>query len=176
MIVNIDKGLLKAVKWLLKATTKDPARPVLQGVNANGHLEACDGLRYHAVNTSMYAYGETPADAVHDPTDVQLVGLYHIDQPKVGFNVIQHNDSHFPEMDRLIPHKQPVFEIGVDPKLLAEACAGLDAPVKLSFYAADEPFEVRGYLSDEYATYCLVMPHELKGFDRTWTPYQKKEG
>jgi len=35
---------------------------------------------------------------------------------------------------------------------------------------------VRGYLSDEYATYAMVMPFELKGYDRTWTPYQKKEG
>lgn len=173
MIVNIDKGLLKAVKWLMKATTKDPARPVLQAVNVNGHLEAVDGWRYHAVNASLY---ETDVET-GAPTDKPIVGLYHIDQPKVGFNVIQENDSHFPAMQDLIPHKEPVFEIGVNPKLLAEACAGLKSPVKLSFYAADVGFEIRGYVSDEYATYCLVMPHELKGFDRTWTPYQdKKEG
>jgi len=173
MIVNLDKGLLKAVKWLMKACSTDKTRPILQAVNANGHLEACDGHRYHAVNTSMYGYD---AETGYQTKDNQLVGVYHVDQPKVGFNVIQHNDSHFPEMDRLIPHKQPVFEIGVDPKLLADACAGLDAPVKLSFYAPDEPFDVRGYLSDEYATYAMVMPFELKGYDRTWTPYQKKEG
>jgi hypothetical protein len=174
MIVNLDKGLLKAVKWLMKACSTDKTRPILQAVNVNGHIEGCDGMRYHAVNASMFEF-----DAEHNtPTDNQLVGLYHMDAPKVGFNVIQSNDSKYPAMQDLIPHKQPVFEIGVNPKLLADALAGLDTPVKLSFYAPTECIEVRGMINMyEYATYALIMPHLFDGFDRTWTPYQdKKEG
>lgn len=169
MIVNIDKGLLKAIKWLQKAASKDPARPILQATNCNGHIEACDGFRVHAVKTELYEY-----DAEKGPTDNLLNGLYHIDNPKVGFNVVASNDSEYPNLGELIPRKPPVFQIFVNPKPLADALVGQDGYVRLSFYSATEAFEVQGFVN-ECDSYALIMPCHDDDRPR-WKPYQTQEG
>ena len=162
--IRITKHSSKVLKWIQSAISKDKNRPALQGINKNEDFASADGWRVHMASgldgfpEGLYEYGKIPAEGI-------------IEEPELI-------EGSFPDILQIIPRKEPVFEIAVNPKFLIDALKGLllrDSMVILRFYADNEPIEVLGNIEtkDESTPgYALVMPIDLNTAkqDITWKP------
>lgn len=172
VIVNLDKAKAKVLKWATKACYKDDARPILQAMNFNGRVEACDGYRAHAANMVL------------NSDEVVLNGAYLV--PKtvgVGLHVLEPVGGNYPDIASIVPHTEPVYSIKINAKYLVDALSSMDDYVELRFYANPEnkearykmppPMEVFGIIADVEA-YALIMPMMSNTDTSTWKPEKIK--
>jgi len=159
--LELDRDDNKTMKWLKKAVSKDAARLALQAVNnENGHLEAVDGFRLHATN------------AIENFPE----GLHGIDAVtgKTGNWIVQSLEKvTFPDTSQIVPDKEPILEIGINPQYLIDALSGFDKgeTVKLTFYSPNHPMEVSG--EEKYA---MIMPANLDQYNGDhWKPEKREE-
>ena len=109
--VKLSKHEARITRYVKQAASKDGSRPVLQGLNVNGNLEASDGFRYHAARTP-------------DPLTQFSDRIIEFDkQPPAtgGWTEAGVIDGTFPDCKALVPTTDPVIEFSVNPKYLIEA-------------------------------------------------------
>ena len=88
-VVILDKHASKVLSWINKASSKNPAKVALMGVNFNGSIAAADGWIAHWVNNIPGL-----------PEDIE--GIYEV-ETKPGANIFQQIDATFPNLDAVKP-------------------------------------------------------------------------
>lgn len=173
-VLKFSRHESKLLAWLLKAASTDDARPVLEDIHVNDNsIVATDGWRMHWVDKEgVSAFAE-----VSDKT-------MNLGKIRAGENLIEpeeHDDFNYPDCKSLIPTREPVFEVAINPKFLVDALQGLDTAVVLRFFGTTGPFEVMGKIAskdaDDTNVYALIMPMDLELVkkDYNWNPKQEKE-
>lgn len=159
MIIKGDKHESALIRWVQKAQSKDSARQVLTGMLVkNGNIVACDGYRIHA----------TPTPSPLVDTD----GVYQGKVPAGDFiaELDEILDVTYPDYAAIMPEGEPVFQINVDPKFLAEALSGFSKNVQLRFFGEKQPMEVGGKNKDDKPCYVVLMPMHKLNDDKPWRP------
>ena len=145
-----SKEQCKAVKWVQLAASKDKARAILNGLYINnGETAASDGFRMHII--------ETP-DALTQFTSkvIQPVSTVTV-TPQI--QEVTEIEGTFPDYNQIVPTKEPVFQIRINPAYLAglKDMPGEEEGVLLSFTAHNEPVKVTK--GDSVA---VIMPMQLE--------------
>ena len=158
MITRIDKLTLKALRYIDRAREKGIDRtPILSGINSTEYLlEACDGFRYHAVNTSLLP-----------------VGILDYEKP-AGIMEADIVDGTYPDTHRAMPTGEPSCTITVKTKFLRDALTGLTENVTLVIYDENRAMEILGKVSTDkrnppIESYALIMPKQSSAL--SWRPY-----
>jgi len=98
MNVILEKRLkvdpdFNAINWVMKARSKDPVRPNIQGINVDTGVFCCtDGHRLHAAAVETY--------------DVPN-GTYAIKSINKSVIVLEKMDADFPDYDKVFPEFKP---------------------------------------------------------------------
>ena len=163
--VKLSKHEARVTRYVKQAASKDSARPVLQGLNVNGNLEAADGFRYHAARTPEPLTQFTDRIIEFDKQPPATGGY-------VEAGVI---DGIFPDCKSLIPTTDPVIEFSVNPKYLIEALKELsDVPMlKIRVHSQYAPIEVLGVIetgNESTPVYALIMPMNVDDANNNWKP------
>lgn len=155
----------KAVRWVSKAMSKDPSRPVLQNFGVNGVVAAADGFRLHMTPNEVNPDEYPPVPALPE-------GTYRLDAMPVvkageivGVNKTE-DGGPYPDVFVLIPRREPAFTICVNPKYLADALSGMTEMVKLTFFDSTSPVLVQGTIEgkhDELPALAVIMPMHDNG-------------
>ena len=142
--------------WLQFASRKDTDHPVLRGIHAaDKFLETSDGVRLHRVNKKHL--GKDGVVIVNEGKKVNK----SFRKGTSYFYPTETYEGRYPRTEMVFPKGEPVFVIGVNAKLLAEA---LSIPskgkyVKLSFYGPEKPILVE---SKDTVYQAVVMPVYLE--------------
>lgn len=134
-----DKEEAKTIKWLHSGCSKDPARPVLTGIHVkNGLAYSADGFKLMRIETpeSLKEYEELTIKPLSNiPVTPQVVEWEEL-------------PGHtYPDCEQIIKtDKEPIFEISVNKKLLADAIKTMPGPdnnmITLSFTGNRDPIRI----------------------------------
>jgi len=165
--VKLTRFQSQLTKWLQLAASNDPARGILRGINVQDtYSVTADGYRMHTINQPI----------------LENTGTFDLGKVRAGENIIepQEIEGKYPDIISLVPAKEPVFEIAVDPALLVDALKGMPKykPVRLRFFGDREPIEVMGKVepsrndmkNDPVYMYALIMPMHLDHAPDPWKP------
>lgn len=151
-----SKSEQKAAAWVQLAASKDDYRPVLTCINANGHLEAADGVRVHAANCS-----------IRDENGKAITGLL-----KVNKDIVETSDlsaDKYPKIKQVTPKGEPVASVTLYAKQLLDACKGSE---RVTIELRGEKVAVLIYGNGgEVETLSITMPLHVPD-EKRWNPYE----
>ena len=156
------------LRWLQKAQSKKGDRPVLEAFHRlDGLTVTADGFRLHIIPTPncLVELPNTNSDQQANYTGKIPTGAFVTD--------LEGLDSHYPNVEALIPNGQPTHEFAINPKYLREALEGLDETAIVKLYADSNCITVQGTCDQE--RYALIMRQHYSNGIRTWEPKFKKE-
>ena len=136
-----NKDQAKALKWVQLAASKDQAREILTGIYIdNGSTVTADGFRMHIIPTP-----EPIRDSISMQDKViKPVSTITINPTIQEYEVIE---GRFPQWEEIVPSKEPIFRIRLNPKYLA---ALKDIPtdetdsILLEFTDSNHPVKITG--------------------------------
>ena len=153
-VVRLDKSKTKLAQFIQRAQSTDTARPILNGINVNGEVVACDGWRLHSISTRALP----ELDAFTGET----VDLGKI---RAGENLLEGEviDGTFPDYDQIIPKTDPIVVFGANPAFLVDAIKTFDKgeAVTIKVHGPNNPIELHGTI-DGVDVYALIMPMHIE--------------
>jgi len=161
--LKLSKSELKVLKFLTNGRSTDTARQTLQGIHANGCLEATNGWQIHAVKREAIPQIEDGTWGYNKPGE-------YIEVEPIDGNFPKTADIVSPLADR-----KPVLTIAVNPQLLKAAIEHNTGAIIMKFYGDAAPMEITGMIeckgSDDVETYAMIMPLHMGDTNREkWTP------
>ena len=165
-VIRLNKSDSKIAQFIQRAQSTDTARPVLNGINVNGSVSACDGYRLHAVKSDDI------------PQLGQLQGLtVDIGKVRAGENLLEAAvvEGTYPDTSQIMPAAtDDSVTFAVNPAFLVDACKTLDKDeaVTIVVHSPNQPVEIHGTL-EGLPVYALIMPmhtgnDSLTGYN--WRP------
>ena len=167
----------KALRWLLKAVSKDSHRPAFNSIIITDKFAAgSDGFRIHAIQTLECLENHLiPGERL----------LLSSKIPAGNFDAVMNVDqlSTPPSFQSVIPEGESHFEIAINPAFLIQALQGMEngKPAYLRFYkdtveregvpTTSKPVEVSQPETNRYA---LIMPM-FHRHDEHWRPFEPVE-
>lgn len=177
-IIMESKELKEVFKTVKKFVAKSGGvRPDLEGVHFKFEDNVCitlalDGYKAVEIRTACITDGDGEMKFIVPIIDVPKSEFVEIteDKTEVTFrfdNLTQQtvrkivSDGNMHNWEKFIPKKEPIFKIGIDPKLLKEVCTAMDnqtGMIEIDFYSQTEPVIIKG--ANKMG---LVMPKRLRG-------------
>ena len=148
IIKQYSKDEAKMVKWVSLACSKDGTRPILEGINiSDGEIAASDGHRLHLAGPTPTAFIEGEGKTLKPVNTLSATP-----RPE-EFELIE---GTYPDYKQIVPTGEPVFEIALNKKLLADlkTMPG-DAMIILSFTDPMHPVKITSPSSGAVA---VIMP------------------
>lgn len=163
--IKTSKEIVRLIKWVSKAVSKDSARPVLTFISVrNDRIEAADGRRAHATERIM-------RDELPD-------GCYKVTSASGEIITLEEDSENmaYPDLKEAIKIN-PTAKFAVNPAFLSDAASGFFGSVTIEVQGNPDggysktPIRLTGKDKEGNSLVTIIMPMFLGDGDAKWNPY-----